>query len=480
MKDLRTITTIHNDLQQRDGIATHPSESVGVYRDSAMFPQDMGKNWSAGTVVGIFVDAFTYAGNGVVLAGDDADGSIYRSTNYGLTWSAGIPTGGIAVRSLIYVGNGVVLAGDEKNGGSIYRSTDYGLTWDAGTVVNGFVISFTYVGNGVVLAGTSTGYVYRSTDYGLTWDAGTSIGGSIYGLTHVGNGVVLAVNGNNNNIYRSTDYGLTWSAGIPTGGGNGRSVTYAGNGVVLVGTSTGIIRIRRSTDYGLTWSGSSAISPGSIKILAYLGNGIVLTSANDGSIYRSTDYGLTWDAGTTVGGVIASIIYVGNGVVLAGTSTGYVYRSDISYKLDESQATPITTIPAYASGTVYSLTATPALLDFGTTDPSITLNQAGTYLLKAKVNLKYNGATFAANRTVTLKLRRTNNTAADISNSSTALTTGIITTLTETFAVIELPDVVYTTLNKDDIIEVWGDIDVVPTLGSLDAVEASIIATRLY
>jgi len=48
------------------------------------------------------------------------------------------------------------------------------------------------------------------------------------------------------------------------------------------------------------------------------------------------------------------------------------------------------------------------------------------------------------------------------------------------FAVIELPDVVYTTSNNNDIIEVWGDVSVVPTAGSLDAVEASIIATRLY
>lgn len=46
--------------------------------------------------------------------------------------------------------------------------------------------------------------------------------------------------------------------------------------------------------------------------------------------------------------------------------------------------------------------------------------------------------------------------------------------------IYELPDVIYTTSNKDDIIQVWGSTDVVPTAGSLDAVEASIIATKLF
>ncbi len=189
---------------------------------------------------------------------------------------------------------------------------------------------------------------------------------------------------------------------------------------------------------------------------------------------------MTWSAGIPLGTFSRALIYAGNGIVILGDNNGNIYRSDVVYKLDDVQEPPISTTTAYASGTAYSLTATPALLAFGTTSPSITLNSAGTYLLKAKVNLKYNGATFAANRTVTLKLRRTNNTAADITNSSTALTTGIVTLITETFAVVELPDVVYTTSNNNDIIEVWGSIDVVPTAGSLDAVEASIIAIKLY
>lgn len=143
------------------------------------------------------------------------------------------------------------------------------------------------------------------------------------------------------------------------------------------------------------------------------------------------------------------------------------------------QLTTVHLLSVYAMGTAYALTNTSALLDFGTTDPTLIIDQAGTYLIRARVRLDYTGATFAANQTVTLKLRRTNNTAADVANSSCAVVTGIITTVTGTFMVVELPEVQYVTTNTDDQLEIWGDVTVVPSAGTLDAVEASIVAHRL-
>lgn len=137
-------------------------------------------------------------------------------------------------------------------------------------------------------------------------------------------------------------------------------------------------------------------------------------------------------------------------------------------------------LATYAAGTAYALTATPAALDFGTTDPVVTLAKAGTYLLLARVNLKYNAATFAASRTVTLKLRRTNNTAADLTNGTLTSLTDIITTKTYTFGVFDLPRIIYTTTNTNDAITIFGDVSVIPTAGSLDAVAAEIVAVRLY
>lgn len=134
----------------------------------------------------------------------------------------------------------------------------------------------------------------------------------------------------------------------------------------------------------------------------------------------------------------------------------------------------------YASGTAYSLTNTSAAVDFGTTDPSLTITQPGTYLIFSRLNLKYTGATFAASRTVTLKLRRTNNTAADVTNASITFLTDIITTLTYTAGVMCIPPVLYQTDNNNDVLSLFADVSVVPTAGSLDITESEIIAIRLF
>jgi hypothetical protein len=136
-------------------------------------------------------------------------------------------------------------------------------------------------------------------------------------------------------------------------------------------------------------------------------------------------------------------------------------------------------LSVYASGTAYSLTNSSTLLNFGTTDPTLVINQAGTYLIMARVRVDYNSSTFAAVRTATFKLRRTNNTAADLTGSSTSAKTDIITALSYTMGIYALPPVFYTTTNTDDSIDLMGMINTVPTAGSLDCVEASIVAIRL-
>lgn len=132
----------------------------------------------------------------------------------------------------------------------------------------------------------------------------------------------------------------------------------------------------------------------------------------------------------------------------------------------------------YAAGTAYSLTNTSAALTFGTTSPTLTLDNTGTYRIRGRVNLKYNAATFAAVRTVTLKFRRTNNTAADLTNSTITFLTDIITLRTYSAGIILLPEISYSA-TSGDIITIFGDVEVVPTAGSLDVVEASINAQQV-
>lgn len=132
----------------------------------------------------------------------------------------------------------------------------------------------------------------------------------------------------------------------------------------------------------------------------------------------------------------------------------------------------------YGSGTAYAVTATPELIALGTTTPSLTFSETGTYLLFSRVRWDYAAATFAAVRTVTTKLRRTNNTATDLTNGSAGWKTQIITTLTFTAIDQAMPPVVYNA-TAGDIVELWASIDVVPSAGALNAVEAEIVALRI-
>lgn len=133
----------------------------------------------------------------------------------------------------------------------------------------------------------------------------------------------------------------------------------------------------------------------------------------------------------------------------------------------------------YAAGTPYTVTATSSALTFGTTNPTITFDKAGTYLLLSRTNYEFVGSTFAANRSLTTKLRRTNNTAGDLTNSPTVIGTNVVTTVNGVLQNVVTPPILYVA-TIGDIITVFADVSVVPTAGSLQATEASIVAIRLF
>ena len=141
----------------------------------------------------------------------------------------------------------------------------------------------------------------------------------------------------------------------------------------------------------------------------------------------------------------------------------------------------LSNLSVYGSGTVYTLTATPALLTLGTTTPSLTITAAGTYLLYATV--RYDLAAWKSTlMTLTTKLRRTNNTAADVTATSTgyAIVDTSAAAVTSTLAVFDLPVVQYVTTNSNDIIQLWGSLSAVASVsGTVTAVEASIVAVKI-
>ena len=116
----------------------------------------------------------------------------------------------------------------------------------------------------------------------------------------------------------------------------------------------------------------------------------------------------------------------------------------------------------------------------GTTDPVVVLDKAGTYLILAQVQLEYTGATVAA-ETASVKVRRTNNTAADVS-SVVVVDLPVATTLTHTYGVVSIPPIVYTTALTNDSLEIFANVSAALGAGTIDAsaTGTKIQAIRLY
>lgn len=139
-----------------------------------------------------------------------------------------------------------------------------------------------------------------------------------------------------------------------------------------------------------------------------------------------------------------------------------------------SAFTPIATNNA-ATGGSQNLSNTPAqALSVGLT---LAGSAGKTYMLFARIRLDYVGATFAAQEAVTLTIRRTNNTAANI--ASTSVATQILTAVTYGAGELSVIAIPYTTSGTSDVIQPFVSVAATPSAGNLNVVEASISALEL-
>ena len=131
------------------------------------------------------------------------------------------------------------------------------------------------------------------------------------------------------------------------------------------------------------------------------------------------------------------------------------------------------------SGTAYTMTAAYAAVDMGTTDPSVTIAATGTYRIYANIQVNFAGATYAAFDQAAFKLRRTNNTAADLTDGERGCSLPIMTTTTMLGPSVTIGPIEYTTTNTDDVIVIHGDLNATPSAGTITVTKATIFAERV-
>jgi photosystem II stability/assembly factor-like uncharacterized protein len=287
----------------------------------------------------------------IILIGS-VSGGIWKTTNGGTTWSAKLDSQDpISIGSMVLVGSSTVYAGtgegwgnvDAIYGGGIYKSTNFGDTWtlltgttsnvwnfrnvlklavDPSSNVYAVTKSFNYKGG--VGGYYTNGGLYRTTNGGTNW---TKIGTT--GITNYYNGtgvvpissttILFATNGGG--IYRTTNSGSSWSkvtSGLPSSSFGRIEIAQDPNSsptVYAVFTSTGtgapyygLRGIYKSTDSGASWSGLTTpptlTSTGGLSYLSAQGwydNIIAVDPFNSSNLYvggvdmmKSTNGGSSW------------------------------------------------------------------------------------------------------------------------------------------------------------------------------------------
>jgi hypothetical protein len=127
-----------------------------------------------------------------------------------------------------------------------------------------------------------------------------------------------------------------------------------------------------------------------------------------------------------------------------------------------------------SSGAALAQAITAASLQVGAID--VTLPALGSYELRGQVGIDFNGVTFAASRTITVKIRNITQ-ASDL--VSGVLHTQAVTTLSFPTHFLQLPPLRYDTAGVNDHLQLFCTIDVINSAGTLSLDSGSLEAIPL-
>jgi len=332
-----------------------------VYRQGVWRSENRGEDWQRVDIglppyqvhSAIAVSQFD---EDIVIVGPRSGNSIFRSTDGGIDWSAITVSTDLGLIKDIEFDplspRNVLLTADQN--GSVYRSTDTGQTWtisSAGFTGTPAQIAFHPTVPGIILVGSFNG-MFRSTDAGATWTS-SDIDGNVMAprvsFCRTTPARVWALSFPQR-LIRSEDGGLSFVAvGTP------KYMDYLDWTAVaahpknpnhlLVGFNTWFCSsdcvqfgsVSKSTNAGISW-GSFFTPTGDYSWSEYVTGlefdhseeSIAYYSLGDGAgaipfgFYRSTDQGNTWNLGMTGirGQPIGGVDHDGTGKVYARSSGG--------------------------------------------------------------------------------------------------------------------------------------------------------------
>ena len=283
-----------------------------------------GVNWVPRSASGSRAwQAIAASTDGQKLAAAVDGGSIYTSSNSGLTWSAvGTDRNWQAIASSSD-GSKLVAVVD---GGQIYTSTDSGANWTARETARNWKSVASSADGQNLVAAVYSGKIYTSVDAGLTWSARDS-DRPWYAVasSSSGSNLVAAVYGGG--LYTSTNVGTNWVQRT-TGDKLWASVASSANGLKLVAAEVNGF-ISTSADGGANWTQQAGSGARFWTSVAMTADGSELVASTyGGKLYTSADSGVTWTARDSDRLWFAVSASADGGKLAAVTDGGLIYTSE--------------------------------------------------------------------------------------------------------------------------------------------------------
>lgn len=187
-----------------------------------------------------------------------ATGYIFTSTNSGASWTPQVDSGKRVWASICSSEDGSLLYATAGiwNNDYIYKSTDYGITWSiTNSSARNWRKIFTTPDGAKVFAAAYDGAIFKSVDYGITWALITPSTSSLMwqAISASSDGNTL-IAGNNDGAYISKNSGGNWTKVLTTAIANAvYAVACSQDGMKLACASYNGY-IHKSINGGNTWS----------------------------------------------------------------------------------------------------------------------------------------------------------------------------------------------------------------------------------
>lgn len=205
-------------------VVSADASKLMIVSSTSYLSTNLGATWTTFTGYGGFID-LAYSADATKMAGMTmgTGGSLYVSTNSGVTWKASKAlTGSLAWQSIAVSADGTkifAIANDTSPGGvgTIYRSTNSGTAWTSASPF--FQTGFNDVacsadGSKAIVVGNTSVYTTTNSGASWTWQRYAPYQGTAPYVTCSADGKRITVAAGTyppGVIYISTDLGVTWS-----------------------------------------------------------------------------------------------------------------------------------------------------------------------------------------------------------------------------------------------------------------------------